>query len=1134
MSFKLSDKEKIKNNFKWKKIKTRNKNGMVGEFCQKMINLIIFIFIIFITCFKECTLSMINFHSSNITIKIKESGMQNILFYGDCYITSVKYDMPDEIYINNEKQIIISTKYDFERTDNTIKLVWYEARENWGCLFKGCNKITEMDFSEFDFSKIIRGNMMFMGCKALTSINMNDFGPVKLKDAGSFFRELISLTSLDLSNFDMSEVSDIGWMFAGSTSLTSLDLSSFHSYNITVKVTHLFWNCPKLEYINLKDEAFPIKNDSQFMSAKKNFVICNQDEKIIEEVQKYGCPTIDCSENWRQKQKKINMENGECVDDCSLTNYKYNYNNECYENCPNKTYINNHVCLDCHPDCETCEKSADIVSTNCKSCSDHDKYLNIGNCVYECTSGNYLDENNIKVCKCDLVKCDKCSKESYEQNLCLSCNNGYYPKFDDINNDNSFIDCYQSIEGYYLDSGFFKSCYESCKTCNRNGNDANHNCIECKNNYNYEINSNNYKNCYTFNQNENNIYIDNYSNFNNILDNIIDNILDSYSPETENNLVIKRPDEVVYHISNSKNELELLKNKSNNINNISIIDLGQCETRLREVYHINETDSLLIVKNEISSNKPSEKNLNFEVYEPINKKKLNLSFCDNTSINVYVPMELSKETKQLYDQMKESGFDMFNINDPFYQDICTPFDSPDGTDILLSDRINYIYNNDDTQCQPNCQFSLYSIESQYMECSCSTNENANYENLNKNTFSTKKIYESFYDVLKYSNYDILKCHKIITNIKALKSNIGCMITIIYFCCYLIGLFIYICKGIDPLRKKLEKILKKKKANNITKKNSNIDNIFYPPKKKKATPKLFVKVNKKNMNKIIFNKIDFSSQSNIKNNKQKIYSISGSKNNVLVNPKFNEINIKKLKHNGIKPKNIKQIIYSDYELNELEYKEAVKLDKRSLFQIYWATLKREHLIFFTFCSCDDYNLFSIKLTRFVFLIVGDMALNTFFFSDDSMHKLFLNYGKYNFIQQIPQITYSTIISLLIEVFLCYLSLTDKYFYLIKTSFMKGNKEEIKKIIKCIKIKLVMFFIFVFIFFVLYWYIISVFCGVYRNTQITFIKDSVLSFSICLIYPLILYFISASLRICSLKNRKASCKCIYSLSYMIPFF
>ena len=177
---------------------------------------------------------------------------------------------------------------------------------------------------------------------------------------------------------------------------------------------------------------------------------------------------------------------------------------------------------------------------------------------------------------------------------------------------------------------------------------------------------------------------------------------------------------------------------------------------------------------------------------------------------------------------------------------------------------------------------------------------------------------------------------------------------------------------------------------------------------------------------------------------------------------------------------------------------------------------------------------MKLTRFIFLIVGDMALNTFFFSDDSMHKLFLNYGKYDFIQQIPQITYSTIISLLIEVFLCYLSLTDKYFYLLKSSFIEGDKNKIIKPIKCVRIKLIIFFIFIFIFFILYWYIISVFCGVYRNTQITFIKDSAISFSINLIYPVILYFVSASLRRCSLGNKKKKCKCIYSLSFIIPFF
>ena len=90
--------------------------------------------------------------------------------------------------------------------------------------------------------------------------------------------------------------------------------------------------------------------------------------------------------------------------------------------------------------------------------------------------------------------------------------------------------------------------------------------------------------------------------------------------------------------------------------------------------------------------------------------------------------------------------------------------------------------------------------------------------------------------------------------------------------------------------------------------------------------------------------------------------------------------------------------------------------------------------------------AVKLSRFLFLVVGDMALNVFFFSDDSMHKIFISYGKYDFIQQIPQITYSIIISQLIEVFLCYLSLTDKYIYQIKSLLKEDKTNNISKIIK----------------------------------------------------------------------------------------
>ena len=49
-----------------------------------------------------------------------------------------------------------------------------------------------------------------------------------------------------------------------------------------------------------------------------------------------------------------------------------------------------------------------------------------------------------------------------------------------------------------------------------------------------------------------------------------------------------------------------------------------------------------------------------------------------------------------------------------------------------------------------------------MNCSCSTNKESINENNNKNDkFTAKKIYESFYDVLKYSNYTIMKCSSLI-------------------------------------------------------------------------------------------------------------------------------------------------------------------------------------------------------------------------------------------------------------------------------------------------------------------------------------------------------------------------------------
>ena len=200
---------------------------------------------------------------------------------------------------------------------------------------------------------------MFWNCISLTSLNLYDFGIIKILNAGSLFRECTSLTYLNLSNFDMSQNNDIGSMFKDCTSLISLDLSNME-LKINFLQSSIFQNCIKLEYINLEHANFNIGNINLLDNTAKNMVLCIKNNSIAENFKGYRCSVIDCSDNWRLYQKKINLGNdNECIDDCLFTdNNKYNYNSKCYNECPSRTYNNNYICEDCHPDCESCEESS--------------------------------------------------------------------------------------------------------------------------------------------------------------------------------------------------------------------------------------------------------------------------------------------------------------------------------------------------------------------------------------------------------------------------------------------------------------------------------------------------------------------------------------------------------------------------------------------------------------------------------------------------------------------------------------------------------------------------------------------------------------------------------------------------------
>ena len=146
-----------------------------------------------------------------------------------------------------------------------------------------------------------------------------------------------------------------------------------------------------------------------------------------------------------------------------------------------------------------------------------------------------------------------------------------------------------------------------------------------------------------------------------------------------------------------------------------------------------------------------------------------------------------------------------------------------------------------------------------------------------------------------------------------------------------------------------------------------------------------------------------------------------------------INIKGPIKNNIKDEG--KTILDDYELNHLKYDTAIELDKRGFFKTYWSIIKRDQLILFIFVSSKDFNLIYIKYARLIFTISTLMVMNAFLFSDELIHEFFMNGVKYNFGKHTLQITLSIIITHVLEILLCFLTMTDRIFYEIK-SFSKN--------------------------------------------------------------------------------------------------
>ena len=359
---------------------------------------------------------------------------------------------PSKVLLNGvEDSSCNKKKCNLQGNRNNITLIFEDDIETCQYMFSGLKDIIEIDFLNFESSKVTTmksmfyecenlekvhfGNintasvnsleLLFKGCSHLTSIDLSKFDTSKVENMKKMFCDCTNLNIINFGNIDTSSVSDMEYLFSGCSSIEYLNLSSFSSRQLTT-MKFMFNDCNSLKCLNLK--LFKFGDSLEYGSALKNVPqdtkYCIEDANTVTKLKiKSNCDDI-CF-------KEIKQIEFEFLDGCNFLLNNYKYHNNCYIVCPNNTYPIDNIE----------KKNADIVANN---------FSKIG--LGSSNKNENILENKIST------------------------------KIDDK------IECYDKTpEGYYLDlnNKQYKKCFETCKFCDGKGNQTIHNCKECISNFTF-------------------------------------------------------------------------------------------------------------------------------------------------------------------------------------------------------------------------------------------------------------------------------------------------------------------------------------------------------------------------------------------------------------------------------------------------------------------------------------------------------------------------------------------------------------------------------------------------------------------------------------------------------------------------
>ena len=508
------------------------------------------------------------------------------------------------------------------------------------------------------------------------------------------------------------------------------------------------------------------------------------------------------------------------------------------------------------------------------------------------------------------------------------------------------------------------------------------------------------------------------------------------------------------------------KNQKNNVNNnISLVDLGECEAILRRVNSLSDNETIYMKKTDIKQEGMKIPKIEYDVYHKNSEDKLvrmNLSVCEKTKVFLYIPVEITE------------NIDLLNSNSAYYNSICYQATSENGTDITLKDRKKEFITGNKTLCQEDCNLLEYNQITQKALCSCTVKESSSsfeYMTINKT-----KLLENFRDIKRFLNINILYCFENLFVVEGMIYNIGFYILSLVSLFHIISFFIFFIKKISMIRKIINDIIfgirnvklintdknikedeliieQNKTKNNQRLKKEDNNNILSIKRKRNAKKNKKYKIGKKDKSVI---KDENKSKMNSKNIQSINIDNNNKKDEILNNNLFIKSKKKKQK-NKAKERNSKNVLnseqkrkttevvknimkYIEDEINSLPYNLALVFDNRTFCEFYVSLIKTKNNLIFSFFFNKDYNSRIIKIDLFFISFAINYTVNALFFDDNTMHKIYENKGKFDIEYQLPKIIYSSLISMVLNTILKLLALSNDSIINFKQD---KNKEDVNK-------------------------------------------------------------------------------------------